>query len=69
MAYEDFVRLGGQTDVPLRSSMLRRWAIHNEGCPDCGAALTRLKHCNACGRDYLVEIADFLRPAIGERAR
>lgn len=56
MGYRDFENMGGQTDVPLKSPMLRRWAILNEGCPECGNQLTKQKHCNFCGNDFVREL-------------
>lgn len=49
MAYEDFLRLGGRTDVPLRGCVTRRFAIENYGCPECGHQLTALYYCPSCG--------------------
>lgn len=55
MAYEDFIRLGGKTDVPLKGTVTRRFALENGACPDCAARLSGpTLHCDACGLDHIV---------------
>lgn len=57
MAYEDFIALGGKTDVPLKGIVTRRFAIENFGCPDCAAELSPLYRCADCGRDHSIELS------------
>jgi hypothetical protein len=55
MSYDDFERLGGKYDVPLRGTVTRRWALENGACPDCGERLpTASLRCTACGLDHII---------------